>query len=69
LQEASEIYGDLVKRFPDNPTYLCNLGVSLFREGKMQEAADCFEKALRIDPNLQDAKTNLETTRKALLEN
>jgi tetratricopeptide (TPR) repeat protein len=69
FQESSEIYADLVKRFPENPTYLCNLGVGLFREGKIQKAVDCFEKALLIAPNLQDAKTNLETAREALLKN
>ena len=58
-----------MRRFPENPTFLCNLGVSLFREGKMQEASECFEKLLRIAPNLEDAKTNLENARNALLKN
>jgi tetratricopeptide (TPR) repeat protein len=69
FQEASEIYADLVRRFPENPTFLCNLGVSLFHEKRMQEAVKCFERALQINPTLQDAQKNLETARKALLEN
>ena len=69
FQEASEIYADLVRRFPENPTFLCNLGVSLFREQRMQEAVKCFERALQINPALQDAQQNLETARNALLEN
>jgi len=69
FQEASEIYADLVRRFPENPTFLCNLGVSLFHEKRMQEAVKCFERALQINPALQDAQKNLETARNALLEN
>jgi tetratricopeptide (TPR) repeat protein len=68
-REASEIYADLVKRFPENPTFLCNLGVSLFQENQIPEAVKCFERALQINPDLQDARLNLETARKALGEN
>jgi tetratricopeptide (TPR) repeat protein len=68
-REASEIYADLVKRFPENPTFLCNLGVSLFQENRIPESVKCFERALRINPDLQDAKINLEAARKRLLEN
>jgi tetratricopeptide (TPR) repeat protein len=68
-REASEIYADLVKRFPENPTFLCNLGVSFFQENRIPESVKCFERALQINPDLQDAKINLEAARKRLLEN
>lgn len=68
-REASEIYADLVRRFPENPTFLCNLGVSLFQENRIPESVKCFERALQIKPDLQDAKINLEAARKRLLEN
>jgi len=68
-REASEIYADLVRRFPENPTFLCNLGVSLFQENRIPESVKCFERALQINPDLQDAKMNLEAARKKLLEN
>jgi tetratricopeptide (TPR) repeat protein len=68
-REASEIYADLVKRFPENPTFLCNLGVSFFQENRIPESVKCFERALQINPDLQDAKINLEAARKKLLEN
>ena len=67
--EASEIYADLVRRFPGNPTFLCNLGVSLFQEKRIPESVKCFERALEINPDLKDARVNLETARKTLREN
>lgn len=69
FQEATGLYADLVKRFPKNPTFLCNLGVSLYNEGKIREAITCFEEALRINPGQEDAAGNLQTARKALIEN
>jgi tetratricopeptide (TPR) repeat protein len=56
----------LVRRFPENPDFLCNLGVGYFETGRKQEAVECFEKALQIAPNLQDARRNLDTARQSL---
>ena len=69
IGEATNVYADLVRRFPENPDFLCNLGVGYFQTGRKQEAVECFEKALQIAPNLQDARRNLETVREALLKN
>jgi Flp pilus assembly protein TadD len=67
--EASKFYAELVVQFPENPTFLCNLGVSLYQSGNVEGSIKCFEKALQISPDMEDARTNLETARKALLEN
>ena len=67
--EASKFYAELVVQFPENPTFLCNLGVSLYQSGNVKAAIKCFEKALQISPDMEDARTNLETARRALLEN
>jgi cytochrome c-type biogenesis protein CcmH/NrfG len=56
---AAELYADLCRRYPDNPTFLCNLGVTLFQSGKKTEAIAIFRRALEIDPNLPDARENL----------
>lgn len=44
---------------PDNPTFLCNYGVALYFLGRNDEAIANFEKALKINPDLKDAKENL----------
>ncbi|MBE2202915.1 MAG: tetratricopeptide repeat protein [Chthoniobacterales bacterium] len=49
---------------PNNPTFLCNYGVALFFLGRNEEAIDSFERALKINPNLKDAKENLATALK-----
>jgi tetratricopeptide (TPR) repeat protein len=38
------------------------LGVCYFKEGSWQDAIDEFKKALRIDPNDGEAKSQLERT-------
>jgi Flp pilus assembly protein TadD len=37
-----------------------NLGVALAEQGRLKEAVAHFTEALRIDPNFQEAKRNLE---------
>jgi len=41
-------------------------GVGYYKEGKLREASWCFEKALSIDPNNQNAKKNLKTLNRKL---
>jgi len=43
-----------------------NLGESLFRAGRLEEAREAFLEALRRDPNDTDAKLNLELTQRQL---
>lgn len=44
-------------------------GVALFKEGKLSEAKWCFEKALSIDPNYENARKNQRTITKKLKKN
>jgi Tfp pilus assembly protein PilF len=37
-----------------------NLGITLGTEGRIDEAAAMFRKALEIQPDFQDAKVNLD---------
>ena len=61
--EARDLYASLVERFPANATFQCNLGVTLYRTGSTREAIDAFHRTLAIDPNLEDARKNLEIVR------
>lgn len=63
---ARDIYIELVRDYPNNPTFLTNLGVALFRAGDPVQAMSCFEKALEINPNLEDAHENLRHARRAI---
>ena len=42
---------------------LFNLGGVLLAVGRFQEAADCYERALEIDPEYEIAKERLEDVR------
>jgi tetratricopeptide (TPR) repeat protein len=42
----------------NNTDELYSKGVKLLRRGKYQEAIECFDKVLEIDPNHADALTN-----------
>ncbi len=57
--EAVLVYADLVKKIPSRAEFHCNLGVTLFHAGRIDEAITAFEQALKIDPNLSDAKESL----------
>ena len=61
--KARDIYSKLVETYPLDPTYLCNLGVTHYKIGDYRQAIACFEKALEINPNLEDARANLEHAR------
>ncbi|MFH1143459.1 MAG: VWA domain-containing protein [Candidatus Eisenbacteria bacterium] len=43
-----------------------NLGSTLFRKGDLEAARDAFVEALRVDPQNEDAKRNLELTQRML---
>jgi len=55
-----EQYQALTKRFPFNDRILYNLGVKYFEAGQAKQAAECFEKALALNPNNAYAQHNLK---------
>jgi tetratricopeptide (TPR) repeat protein len=59
-QEGAEIYKKLLETDPNNPTFLCNLGVAQYFMGQNDAAIESFQKALAIAPNLKDARDNLQ---------
>ena len=58
--EALAIFEDLVERHRKNPIVLTNYGASLFKEGKLDKAIECFRDAVALNPNLVSARKNLE---------
>ena len=60
FKEAEEIFNNILKLKPDNPTVLNNLGFAYSRQGNNEKASFCFQKALEFDPDNEDAIANLE---------
>jgi len=53
------IWTDTVAKSPNNVRARCNLGRALLNAGKMPEAIDQYEQALRIQPNFAPAHDSL----------
>ena len=62
--EGFEEYEFLLAHAPNNPVFLCNSGICLYRRGQVDEAIARFRRALEINPDLQDARTSLEVALK-----
>jgi Ca-activated chloride channel homolog len=54
-QKASEFYGQLLKKHPDDPRLQYNFGTAAYKDGKYNEAIAAFTEALKsTDLDLQD---------------
>jgi protein O-mannosyl-transferase len=53
------LWKDTVRKIPENPRAHNNLGAYLMGEGRLGEARDRFEAALRLDPKYASAHYNL----------
>lgn len=68
-EESGKIFGELgeIAKTPEEKSgSWYNLGNSLMEQQKYQESIEAYKKALRLDPDDQDAKYNLEYARKLL---
>lgn len=63
-EEGEKVYNTLLEEDPENPTFLCNRGVARYFMGRNDDAIEDFKKALAINPDLKDAKENLEAALK-----
>lgn len=57
--EAQTNLAQAVKENPDDPVLLSAMGYNEQQHGQTNEARDLYERALKIDPLLNDAATNL----------
>ncbi len=60
LLDALRLFGTVLWFNPQDVRSWNNLGVILFETGAVQEARNCFEKALEISPLNETARENLE---------
>ena len=62
LDIALNSFKELVDKEPDNKVYLYNYGVLLLGNDQYEKAVDEFDKALKIDPDYENAIYNLAVT-------
>ena len=67
FEEAAAAYEQLADRVDSEKLYY-NLGNAYFRIGRLGPAVYNYERALRIDPNLADARYNLRVARDVIAE-
>ncbi len=68
LEQAQEYYG-VASNWAEGELgarVAYNLGNTLYRLGRLEEARDAFARAVGFDPDFEDAKVNLELTQRAL---
>ena len=65
-EKALAEFTRILKRQPDNPTALNNVGVVYWQTGDLAAAVDYFQRALKIDPAHQDSLINLKSVLQAL---
>ncbi len=63
-EEGLKVYDKLLEEDPGNPTFLCNRGVARYFLGQNDGAIQDFEKALSVNPDLKDARENLDAALK-----
>ncbi len=59
IEAAVEHLSNVVKRDPDKPQYLANLGFAYHEQGKLDLAIASYRKAVAIEPRYLDAHYNL----------
>lgn len=67
-EKAAIAYEQLVDRGIESESLYYNLGNAYFRVGRLGPAVYNYERALRLDPNLEDARYNLAVARDVIAE-
>jgi tetratricopeptide (TPR) repeat protein len=57
-EKAIGLYFEFLRDFPEDFAAWCNLGISLGRMGRPEDALKCFDRALELDPRSADAWHN-----------
>ena len=62
-QAAIPMLEEYVEIVPDDPRGWNNLGVVLRERGEVKRAIECYQRALQLDPDFEEARQNLETAK------
>lgn len=62
--ESIPLLEHYVSLVPEDPRGWNNLGVVLREKGEVTKAIECYRKALKLNPEMEAARTNLETAMK-----
>ena len=62
--EALEHYRRLIETNPDNAAAHSGLGIALYHLGKIEDALASLDRALSLDPTLEDVRVNREVMRR-----
>jgi tetratricopeptide (TPR) repeat protein len=66
LAVADQVFTTLREEFPDDPSAWDGKGSVEFIKGNLEEACRCFERALALKPDYEEAKQNLAAVLEAL---
>lgn len=58
IEEALKLIGKLEREFGDKPALFCHKGLCLEANGEYEEALECFDKALELDPRHAESLFN-----------
>jgi tetratricopeptide (TPR) repeat protein len=68
LDEAVELFRQVIAAYPDDSQARNGLGELLYRQGKYSEALEQLDRAVAIDPSNEVAKKNRDLTRRAIVK-
>ena len=63
-EDARDLYQRIVEMNPDNAVAHSGMGIALYHLGKVEDAIARLDKALTLDPTLEDARANREVMKK-----
>ncbi len=68
-QGAATLYEDIATRFGVSPELYFNIGNAYYKSGEVGRSILNYERALRLSPNYDDAKANLELAQTKVVDN
>ncbi len=68
-QGASQLYEDIAIRYGVSPELYYNIGNAYYKAGEVGRSILNYERALRLSPNYEDAKVNLELAQTKVVDN
>jgi len=68
-QGAAMLYEDIATRYGISPELYYNIGNSYYKAGEVGRSILNYERALRLAPNYDDAKANLELAQTKVVDN